>query len=218
MPPTFPIPKDMRYTQHGVYIPSTSWLTYRPSLSLAQCLSHTTAVYSHYTLLYLTNTQLAICGQSALITEALKLNELQTKHRRGTRAVTQHSGLCDVTASYTQEETITHRTLLCNSPQERIPTCTTKQHGPALMKKAVPKRSERQRRRDASLQPLQKGSFIRHQAARFYERTEMPTTQRSACSLNAALCILAPTHAPYHYTPQNPVPTHSTPTAALHGM
>lgn len=118
MPPTFPIPKDMRYTQHGVYIPSTSWLTYRPSLSLAHCLSHTTAVYSHYTLVYLTNTQLAICGQSALITEALKLNELQTKHRRGTRAVTQHSGLCDVTASYTQEETITHRTLLCNSPQD----------------------------------------------------------------------------------------------------
>lgn len=63
------------------------------------------------------------------------------------------------------------------------------------MKKAVPKRSERQQQHDASLQPLQKGSFIRHQQHVFYESTEMPATQRNACSRNAALCILAPTHA-----------------------
>lgn len=46
--------------------------------------------------------------------------------------------LYDVTASYTQEEIITHGTLLCKSPHECVPTCTIEQHVPALMKKVVP--------------------------------------------------------------------------------
>lgn len=124
--------------------------------------------------------------------------------------------LCDVSASCTQEEIITHRMLLCNSPQECIPSCTAKQHAPALMKESRAKcfgeAATAWRKCTASSERF----LYKAPAARFYERTEMPTTQRRACSLNAALCILAPTHGPYHFTPQTRVTTHSTQTTTLH--
>lgn len=113
-----------------------------------------------------------ICGQSAVAIESPHLSQTRIKRSRNKPTKTSNTGetlsnttFCsrDVTASYTQEETIKHRMLLCKSPRECIPTCTAKQHAPALMKESRARRSERQQRHDASLQPLQKGSFIRHQ-------------------------------------------------------